>query len=245
MVKIEDIETMGWRKAIKGMRNPLNSWDKMDSGTGCSHQNTWGKEEYGVRLCQKCGVIYDSRCVCTGTDEGFKLGPNDLGLACRLIKAGPEHRKFLRMIHVQMDITGPLYWWKEMDTYKVATVANSCSTMHRIHSKEFELSDFSCENLLEGGEYILNSTIDMLNKYRTQYLQTKDKKYWWQLIQLLPSSYNQLRTWDGNMETVLSILHQRAHHKLDTDWEPFRQACFNNISYCKEFYETMYGKEEN
>lgn len=245
MVKVEDIETMGWHKAIKGMRNPLNSWDRMDSGTGCSHRNTWGKEECGVRLCQKCGVIYDSRCVCTGTDKGFKLGTNDLDLACRLIKAGPEHRKFLRMIHIQMDITAPLYWWKEMDTYKVATVTNSCSTMHKIHSKEFTLDDFSCENLLEGGEYILNSTIDMLNKYRTQYLETKDKKYWWQLIQLLPSSYNQLRTWDGNMETVLSIIHQRLHHKLDTDWEPFRQACFNNIPYCKEFYEAMYGKEEN
>lgn len=260
MVKVEDVETMGWRKAIKGMRNPLNSWDRMDSGTGCSHRNTWGKEEDGVRLCQKCGVIYDSRCVCTGTDKGFKLGLNDLDLALRLIKAGPEHRKFLRMIHVQMDITGPLYWWKEMDTYKVATVANSCSTMHKIHSKEFEVDDFSCEHLIKYGDEVrcfvwdnedsyskdvLEHTICALNYYRECYLETKDKKYWWQLIQLLPSSYNQLRTWDGNMETVLSILHQRAHHKLDTDWEPFRQACFNNIPYCKEFYEAMYGKEEN
>ena len=218
MVKVEDIETMGWRKAIKGMRNPLNSWGKSDSQ-----------------------VQYEN--IRDGVGK-FILGPNDLDLACRLIKAGPEHRKFLRMIHVQMDITGPLYWWKEMDTYKVATVTNSCSTMHRIHSKEFTLDDFSCENLLAGGEYIMNSTIDILNKYRTQYLQTKDKKYWWQLIQLLPSSYNQLRTWDGNMETVLSILHQRDHHKLDTDWEPFRQACFDNIPYCKEFYEAIYGKEE-
>lgn len=245
MVKVEDIETMGWRKAIKGMRNAMNSWDRMDSGIGCSHRKTWEEEEDGVRLCQKCGVIYDSRCVCTGTDKGFKLGPNDLDLACRLIKAGPEHRKFLRMIHIQMDITAPLYWWKEMDTYKVATVTNSCSTMHKIHSKEFTLDDFSCENLLEGGKYILNSTIDMLNKYRTQYLETKDKKYWWQMIQLLPSSYNQLRTWDGTMETVLSIIHQRLHHKLDTDWGPFCQACFDNIPCCKEFYEALYGKEEN
>lgn len=218
MVKVEDIEVMGWRKAIKGMRNPMNSWGKSDSQ-----------------------VQYEN--IRDGVGK-FILGPNDLDLACRLIKAGPEHRKFLRMIHVQMDITGPLYWWKEMDTYKVATVANSCSTMHKIHSKEFTLDDFSCDNLLEGGEYILNSTIDMLNKYRTQYLETKDKKYWWQLIQLLPSSYNQLRTWDGNMETILSILHQRSHHKLDTDWEPFRQACFDNIPYCKEFYEAIYGKEE-
>lgn len=219
MVKVEDIEVMGWRKAIKGMRNPLNSWGKSDSQ-----------------------VQYEN--IRDGVGK-FILGSNDLDLACRLIKAGPEHRKFLRMIHVQMDITGPLYWWKEMSTYKVATVTNSCSTMHKIHSKEFTLDDFSYENLLEGGEYILNSTIDMLNKYRTQYLQTKNKKYWWQLIQLLPSSYNQLRTWDGNMETILSILHQRAHHKLNTDWEPFRQACFNNIPYCKEFYEAMYDEEEN
>lgn len=254
MVKVEDIETMGWHKAIKGMRNPLNSWDRMDSGTGCSHRNTWEKEEDGVRLCQKCGVIYDSRCVCTGTDKGFKLGLNDLDLACRLIKAGPEHRKFLRMIHVQMDITGPLYWWKEMDTYKVATVANSCSTMHRIHSKEFTLDDFSCENLSNFSSHpeqvispidVLKNTITTLNACRNEYIETKDRFFWWQLIQLLPSSYNQLRTWDGNMETVLSILHQRAHHKLDTDWEPFRQACFDNIPYCKEFYEAMYGKEEN
>lgn len=240
MVKVEDIETMGWRKAIKGMRNPLNSWDRMDS-------------QYCHGASKVCNTCYKkpsdpySPCYCASysIDKTYILGPNDLDLACRLIKAGTEHRKFLRMIHIQMDITGPLYWWKEMDTYKVATVANSCSTMHKIHAKEFTLDDFSCENLLEGGEYILNSTIDMLNKYRTQYLETKDKKYWWQLIQLLPSSYNQLRTWDGNMETILSILHQRAHHKLDTDWEPFRQACFDNIPYCKEFYEAMYSKEEN
>lgn len=260
MVKVENIETMGWRKAIKGMRNPLNSWDRSDSGTGCSHRNTWKGEEDGVRLCQKCGVIYDSRCVCTGTDKGFKLGPNDLDLACRLIKAGPEHRKFLRMIHVQMDITGPLYWWKEMDTYKVGTTANSCSTMHKITAKEFGVSDFSHEHLHIYSWTNLNSLVDVLNFWRNIYLnggmvdnldgtsqvfEPKDKNAWWQLIQLLPSSYNQLRTWDGSMETVLSILHQRAHHKLDTDWEPFRQACFDNIPYCKEFYEAMYGKEEN
>lgn len=223
MVTVNNIQTFGWEAAIRGMRNPLNSWAKSDS------------EFYNVD-----NVAVEDRHLI----GGFTLGPNDLDLALRLIKAGLEHRKFLRMIHVQMDITAPLYWWKEMDTYKVATVANSCSTMHKIHSKEFTLDDFSCENLLEGGKYILNSTIAMLNKYRTQYLQTKDKKYWWQLIQLLPSSYNQLRTWDGNMETILSILHQRAHHKLNTDWEPFRQACFDNIPYCKEFYEAMYGKEE-
>ena len=199
MVKVEDIEIMGWRKAIKGMRNPKNSWDRSDSGTGCSHRNTWKGEEDGVRLCQKCGVIYDSHCVCTGTDKGFKLGPNDLDLALRLIKAGPEHRKFLRMIHVQMDITGPLYWWKEMDTYKVATVANSCSTMHKIHSKEFTLDDFSCENLSNFSSHpeqvispvdVLKNTIVTLNACRNEYLETKDKFFWWQLIQLLPLIIN-------------------------------------------------------
>lgn len=227
MVKVEDIEVMGWRKAIKGMRNPLNSWDRMDSE-----------------------VQYEN--IRDGIGK-YILGPNDLDLALRLIKAGPEHRKFLRMIHVQMDITGPLYWWKEMDTYKVATVANSCSTMHKIHAKEFTMDDFSCENLtdifsLDNASSPMNTMehiIFCLNFYRNLYLKEKNKKYWWQLIQLLPSSYNQLRTWDGNMETILSILHQRAHHKLDTDWEPFRQACFDNIPYCKEFYEALYGKEEN
>lgn len=219
MVKVEDIETMGWRKAIKGMRNPLNSWDKSDSQ-----------------------VQYEN--IRDGVGK-FILGPNDLDLACRLIKAGPEHRKFLRMIHVQMDITGPLYWWKEMDTYKVATVTNSCSTMHKIHAKEFELSDFSHENLDRFSIEVLEWTIKALNTNREDYIKSKDKNTWWQLIQPLPSSYNQLRTWDGNMETVLSILHQRDHHKLDTDWEPFRQACFDHIPYCKEFYGAMYGKEEN
>lgn len=224
MVKVEDIETMGWRKAIKGMRNAMNSWDRMDS------------EFYTVDT-----VAVEDRYLI----GGFTLGPNDLDLACRLIKAGPEHRKFLRMIHVQMDITGPLYWWKEMDTYKVATVANSCSTMHKIHAKEFELSDFSCDRLDDFSLNHLNKTIKYLNSMRAMFLLDKNKHYWWQLIQLLPSSYNQLRTWDGNMETVLSILHQRTNHKLDTDWEPFRQSCFDNIPYCKEFYEAMYGKEEN
>lgn len=224
MVKVEDIETMGWRKAIEGMRNPLNSWDRSDS------------EFYTVET-----VAVEDRYLI----GEFILGPNDLDLAFRLIKAGPEHRKFLRMIHVQMDITGPLYWWKEMDTYKVATVENSCSTMHRIHAKEFELSDFSYDRLDDFSLNRLNETIQYLNSMRAMFLLDKNKHWWWQLIQLLPSSYNQLRTWDGNMETILSILHQRAHHKLDTDWEPFRQACFDNIPYCKEFYEAMYGKEEN
>lgn len=239
MVKVEDIETMGWRKAIKGMRNAMNSWDRMDSVFG----TYWGE-------------IDGHKCIDT---DGFVLGPNDLDLACRLIKAGPEHRKFLRMIHIQMDITAPLYWWKEMDTYKVATVANSCSTMHKIHSKEFEVDDFSCEHMYQETLDLFENNIHHLNKVRDIYLnggvlrvgqapawfKAKDKEIWWQMIQLLPSSYNQLRTWDGTMETVLSIIHQRLHHKLDTDWGPFCQSCFDNIPYCKEFYEALYDKEEN
>lgn len=243
MVKVEDIEIMGWCKAIKSMRNPLNSWDRMDSGTGCSHRNTWKGEEDGVRLCQKCGVIYDFRCVCTGTDKGFKLGLNDLDLACRLIKAGQEHAKFLRMIHVQMDITAPLYYWKEMDQYKVSTTTNSCSTMHRITAKPFVIDDFSHEHLDDFSISCLNNTIEYLNSMREMFLLDKNKHFWWQIIQLLPSSYNQLRTWDGSMQTILSILKQRKGHKLD-EWEQFRQACFDNIPYCKEFYETYIGKDE-
>lgn len=223
MLKIDNLVTSGWEAAIRGMRNPMNSWAKGDS-------IFYNLDKVSVENRYKIGT--------------FELGPNDLDLACRLIKAGPEHAKFLRMIHVQMDITAPLYWWKEMDTYKVATVANSCSTMHKIHAKEFELSDFSYENLDRFSIEVLEWTIKALNTNREDYIESKDKKTWWQLIQLLPSSYNQLRTWDGNMETILSILHQRAHHKLDTDWEPFRQVCFENIPYCKEFYEAMYSKDD-
>lgn len=240
MLKVANVESWGWEAAIRGMRNPMNSWNKMDSGTGCSHRNTWKGEEDGVRLCQKCGVIYDSRCVCTGIDKGFKLGPNDLDLACRLIKAGPEHAKFLRMIHVQMDIKAPIYYWKEMDQYKVATTTNSCSTMHRITAKPFVIDDFSHEHLDDFSISRLNNTIEYLNSMREMFLLDKNKHFWWQMIQLIPSSYNQLRTWDGSMQTVLSILKQRKGHKLD-EWEQFRQACFENIPYCKEFYEAYTG----
>ena len=246
MLEVSNIQTYGWQAAIRGMRNPMNSWAKEDS--------SWG-------------------------DTTFSLGPNDLDLALRLIKAGPEHAKFLRMIHVQMDITAPLYYWKEMDQYKVGTTTNSCSTMHRIAAKEFTFADFSCEHLIgyptKEGDYevilgaspiealseitgvptqiikecniedflpmgTLSEIIDQLNGYRKVYLKTKDKKYWWQMIQLLPSSYNQLRTWDGSLATVLSICKQRKGHKLD-EWETFRQACFENIPYFTEFYNAMTG----
>ena len=150
----------------------------------------------------------------------FVLGSNDLALMTRLRNAGTDHRKFMRMIVVYVDLTAPLYWWKEFDTYKVGTVANSCSTMHKIAAKRFERDDFSHEHLMDGGNYILNSTIDMLNEYRAQYLETKDKKYWWQMIQLLPSSYNQRRTVMLNYEVLANIYKSRRNHKLD-EWHIF------------------------
>lgn len=219
MVKVENIETMGWRKAIKGMRNPLNSWDKIDS------------EFYTVDT-----VAVEDRYLI----GEFSIGPNDLDLACRLIKAGPEHAKFLRMIHVQMDITGPLYWVAEHDTYKVGTTRNSCSFMHKGVSKPFEISDFSIEPGLES-EFL--KIIDTLNFLREEYLKTKENKLFFMIRQLLPQGYNVRYTWDASLQTVLSICAQRKGHRLP-EWETFRQACFENIPYCKEFYEAYIGKDE-
>lgn len=221
MIKIENIETYGWEAAIRGMRNPLDSWTRSDSTPAF-----------------------------LAVDNEYHLGPNDLDLALRLTKAGTEHRKFLRMIHVQMDITAPLYWWKEMDTYKVGTTANSCSTMHKIHAKEFVMDDFSYDHLSynlfdeDSPQNVLLHVIKVMNFHRDHYLKTKDKIHWWQMIQLLPSSYNQKRTWDGSMETILSILSQRKGHKLD-EWEVFRRAMFDNIPYCKKFYNAMKGIDDN
>ena len=204
MIKIEKTEVVGWEAAIRGMRNPMNSWDKSDSGW-----TTDGIEE--------SAIVVD-------TDfEGYwqlRIGPNDQKLMMNLRNAGTDDRKFMRMIVVYCDINAPLYWLKEYDTYKVGTVANSCSTMHKIHAKEFTLDDFSHEHLIEGGIFILNCTIDMLNKYRAQYLKTKDKKYWWQKIQLLPSSYNQKRTVMLNYEVLANMYHARKNHKLD-EWRDF------------------------
>ena len=230
MLKVDNIESYGWEAAIRSMRNPKsipggtnNSWDKSDS------------EWKNVTTCIPN----------TDVEFNFYLGPNDLDLACRLIKAGPEHAKFLRMIHVQMDITAPLFLWSEIDTYKVSTTRNSCSKMHRIHIKSFELDDFTHEgcNEVKYAMVALNSAIIICEQLRKDYNETKDKKYWRALIELLPESYNMLATWDGSMQTILSILKQRKGHKLD-EWEQFRQACFNNIPYCKEFYTAMTGKDE-
>lgn len=203
MIKVENIDTWGFEHAIRGMRNPLNSWDKSDSYFGC-----------GENKCRRCTDYCDWR------EQNYILGENDLGLMRKLFKAGNEHRKYLRQIFVSMDITAPLYWWKEFDTYKVGTVANSCSTMHKIHAKEFELDDFSHEHLLNGRLETLEYIIADLNYSREIYLETKDKDYWWQMIQLLPSSYNQRRTITMNYENVVNMIHQRENHKLD-EWREF------------------------
>ena len=185
MIKIENIDVYGFETAIRGARNPMNSWDRMDS--------------------------------CYNNGE-FEIGENDYKLLKNLTIAGPEHRKWNRMVTVTMDITAPLYWWKEYDTYKVGTVANSCSTMHKIQAKEFTLDDFSHEHLIS--LKVLNYTISKLNYYRSMYIKTKDKDYWWGMIQNLPSSFNQKRTVHLNYEVLGTIYHQRRHHKLD-EWVEF------------------------
>ena len=224
MLKIENTEVMGWEHAIRGMRNPKNSWEKSDSG-------------YCDTIGDKFGDVIKP--------ENYRLGPNDFDLMSRLRNAGTDHRKFMRMITVYLDITAPLYWWKEFDTYKVGTVANSCSTMHKIADKEFTLDDFSYEHLncepyhrnwIESATVdeditsphkvwmtpldILRCTIEMLNAYRESYLETKDKQDWWQMIQLLPSSYNQKRTVMLNYEVLANMYKSRRNHKLD-EWHTF------------------------
>ena len=191
MLTIENAETFGWEAAIRGMRNPKNSWSKSDSRWSSPDEN--------------------------GTDEPmYIIGENDLKLMHTLAAAGQDHGKFLRMIHVQLDVNAPLYWHKEADQYKVGTVTDSCSTMHKIHSKEFTLDDFSHEHLYSP-LHDLKPTVDLLNVYRERFLETKDKEDWWQLIQLLPSSYNQRRTWDLNYAVLRNIYHARRNHKID-EW---------------------------
>ena len=203
MLKIENTEVLGWEHAIRGMRNPMNSWDKSDS--------------YSCGTCGDCDNCIDYEDCPYGYDYLKTIvGPNDYTLMMNLRNAGTDHRKFMRMITVYLDITAPLYWWKEFDTYKVGTVANSCSTMHKIHAKEFTLEDFSCEKLYDPiGD--LRPIVDRLNVYRERYLETKDKNDWWQMIQLLPSSYNQKRTVMLNYEVLANIYKSRRNHKLD-EW---------------------------
>ena len=221
MIKIEHVETLGWEAAIRGMRNPMNSWEKSDS--------EW--HLIGARGTNQA-VANDKY-----LREKYCIGNNDINLMKRLCNSGTDHRKFMRMITVYMDITAPLYWWKEFDTYKVGTVANSCSTMHKIADKEFTLEDFSHDNLyaeddISGMYYsttaeeeftstdVLKVIIEALNNYRKMYLASKDKKDWWQMIQLLPSSYNQRRTVMLNYEVLANMYKSRRNHKLD-EWVDF------------------------
>ena len=224
MLKIENVEIMGWEPAIRGMRNPKNSWEKSDSFIPCYEKTKC--HECDVN--QKCAYYFEDGNGLPYKKDEF-IGSKDLDLMTRLRNAGTDHRKFMRMITVYLDITAPLYWWKEFDTYKVGTVANSCSTMHKIADKEFTLEDFSHEHLLEGsdvdwgnivGKSVLEHVIFSLNVYRGLYLSTKDKKYWWQMIQLLPSSYNQRRTVMLNYEVLANIYKSRRNHKLD-EWHTF------------------------
>lgn len=214
MLKVENVEVLGWGHAIRGMRNPKNSWAKSDSGPECPY----GKE----KCCGEC-------------QQNFCIGPNDKQLMMALRNAGTDHRKFMRMITVYLDITAPLYWWKEFDTYKVGTVANSCSTMHKIAAKEFTLEDFSCEHLCDDELELLKEIITRLNMNRIVFIAKDDKrvdrysvmsdecyakykkKLWWQMIQLLPFSYNQKRTVMLNYEVLANIYKSRRHHKLD-EW---------------------------
>lgn len=205
MIKIENADVYGWEAAIRGMRNPMNSWSKSDSS------------------------YFYSESSYPHSGEFVHIGKNDLVLMKSLIKAGSDHRKFLRFINVTCDITAPLYWWKEFDTYKVGTVRNSCSTMHTIAKKEFAVDDFSYEHLFQYDInvtptdkylYCLEYTVEVLNEARKKYLETKGKGYWWQMIQLLPSSYNQRATVQLNYEVLMKMYHERKNHKLD-EWNDF------------------------
>lgn len=186
MIKIENVEIYGWEAAIRGMRNPMNSWDRSDSTF----------------------------------EGGLNIGENDLNLMKNLVRAGSDHSKFMRMITVTLDITAPRYYWTELDTYKVGTVRNSCSTMHKIHEKEFTSDDFSCEQLLVGNNLIFDRIIDFLNEERKLYLETGDKIHWWQIIQFLPQSYNQRATVQLNYAVLRNMYHSRKNHKLD-EWRKF------------------------
>lgn len=219
MIKVENIEVFNFEGAFRGMRNPMNSWDKSDSEYKywCNCLNSNEKPHY----CENCN--YDA---CnpdfSRSNEIFVIGPNDLKLAQNLILSGTDHSKFMRQIFVTIDVIAPLYWWKEFDTYKIGTVANSCSTMHKITEKEFVLDDFSHEHLFTDDEAIVffEHLIAGLNFYRAKYIQTKNKDYWWQIIQLLPSSYNQKRTITLNYQVLRTIYFARKNHKLD-EWKDF------------------------
>lgn len=229
MIKIDKIDVYGWEAAIRGMRNPMNSWEKSDSGVCATH---------GPAHCADC-VYTDCHADDVEIGTNYILGPNDLDLMTRLRNAGTDHRKFMRMIIVYMDITAPLYWWKEFDTYKVGTVANSCSTMHKIAEKKFTVYDFSHDHIIDYVECeydegahpadVFMQIVRTLNIVRDKYIETNDKKYWWQMIQLLPSSYNQKRTVMLNYEVLANIYKSRKSHKLD-EWVEFCK-CIETLPY--------------
>ena len=246
MIKIENVVTPSseqWKEIIIGTRSPMNSWGRSDSFCDPIMDNCNDCPDLG-----KCAYIFEQG----GKPYRSEIGPKDQDLMMRLAKGGPVHAKYRRMIVVYVTITAPLYWWKEFDTYKVGTVANSCSTMHKIHEKEFTFEDFSHEKLINSAcmeiqeQHIrispiqaLATTIECLNSYRDLYLQTKDKKYWWQMIQLLPSSYNQKRTVMLNYEVLANIYKSRRNHKLD-EWHTFCDW-IETLPYS----ELITGKEEN
>ncbi len=203
MIKLERFEVMNFANAIRGARNPMNSWAKMDSEI---------------------------------VDGTFVMGPNDLDLAKRLCKAGSDHRKFVRQIFVTVDITAPLYWWKEYDTYKVGTVANSTSTMHKIHSKPFEMDDFSVDHMTEDTLKMMEKNIEFLEELRVKFNETKDKSLWYSMIQLLPESYNQMRTCTFNYENLIGMYHSRKNHKL-AEWHTFCDWLVD-LPYFKELFLT-------
>lgn len=273
MIKVENLRAEGFNTAFRGMRNPLDSWHKADSYYGVVDTawdendweiaTTWADNELKIRNLDweenveewdklreeydewllKQGILYRNKEV--NTAEVFFIGPNDLSLAQRLIAAGPEHAKFLRQINVSIDITAPFYWWKEFDTYKIGTTANSCSTMHTIHKKPFTLEDFAHDHVYStmGETYEaldwLEDTIKILNDYRELYLETKNKIYWYSIIQMLPTSYLQKRTVTMNYAVLRNIIKQRQHHKLD-EWNQFIEA-MKELPYAEELI--FYGLE--
>ena len=238
MIKIENIAVYNFSGAFRGLRNPMNSWDKSDSHycfySDCNECADGAKEGDNI-ICHN-SLIASELSGMEYYPQDYVIGPADMDLAQRMIRAGSADSKFLRQIFVSMDITAPLYLWKEIDTYKVGTTTDGCSTMHKIHSKRFEREDFSIEHLENCDEHhwmvAMDNVIASLNVAREKYLETKDKKYWWQMIQLLPSSYNQMRTWTGSYANLRNIYFQRRNHKLD-EWRAF----------CDKLKELPYGKE--
>jgi hypothetical protein len=244
MIKLEDVEVYGWESSIRGMRNPMNSWDRSDSHYCCGPD--WSHDGNG---CERCAYVKTYKgnivCGCNTVTKNMIVGENDMKLMKSLVKAGSDHSKFMRMINVTVDITAPMYWWKEFDTYKVGTVRNSCSTMHKVTEKEFTLDDFSHEHLYDSNREVLlidnflehlEDTVDSLNLARDYYLNCDDesekKTYWWQIIQLLPSSYNQKATVQLNYAVLRNMYHSRKNHKLD-EW----------VEFCKWVETLPYAKE--